>query len=73
VRSGTLDLDRVTVRTVGLDDPAAGLELAARSNGLDFVALVAWSCQPAGRPSPEHRGCGGLWTSDKCQPASKVR
>jgi len=40
VRSGTLDLGAVTVRTVGLDDPAAALALAAGSGGLDFVALV---------------------------------
>ncbi len=40
VQAGILDLDRVTVRTVGLDDPAAALALAADSSGLDFVALV---------------------------------
>jgi len=40
VRSGVLDLEHVTVRTVGLDDPGAALRLAANSSGLDFVALV---------------------------------
>ena len=40
VRSGALDLDRATVRTTGLDDPTAALDLAARSGGLDFVVLV---------------------------------
>lgn len=40
VRSGVLDLEHVTVRTVGLDDPGAALRLAAGSSGLDFVALV---------------------------------
>ncbi len=39
VRSGAIDLNRITIRTVGLDDPAAALELAARSSGLDFVVL----------------------------------
>ncbi|GAA3599747.1 hypothetical protein GCM10022223_14050 [Kineosporia mesophila] len=40
VRSGTVDLDQVTVRTVGLHDPAAALKLAADTGGLDFVVLL---------------------------------
>lgn len=40
VQAGLLDLNRVTVQTVGLDNPAAALALAAGSSGLDFVALV---------------------------------
>jgi threonine dehydrogenase-like Zn-dependent dehydrogenase len=40
VRSGVLDLSAVDVRTVGLDDPAAALDLAERTTGLGFVALV---------------------------------
>lgn len=40
VRSGTIDLDQVTVRTVGLNDPGAALELAARTSGLDFITLT---------------------------------
>jgi alcohol dehydrogenase len=40
VRSGLLDLSAVELLTVGLDDPAAALNLAARTTGLGFVALV---------------------------------
>ena len=39
VQSGAVDLNQATVRTVGLDDPAAALDLAAASGGLDFVVL----------------------------------
>jgi len=40
VASRTVDLGVLDVRTVGLDDPAAALELAAGSRGLDIVVLV---------------------------------
>jgi threonine dehydrogenase-like Zn-dependent dehydrogenase len=40
VRSGLLDLSAVELLTVGLDDPAAALDLAKRTTGLGFVALV---------------------------------
>ncbi|OXM67291.1 hypothetical protein CF165_17820 [Amycolatopsis vastitatis] len=40
VRAGLLDLSAVEPRTVGLDDPAAALDLAERTTGLGFVALV---------------------------------
>jgi threonine dehydrogenase-like Zn-dependent dehydrogenase len=40
VRSGLLDLRAVELLTVGLDDPAAALDLAERTTGLGFVALV---------------------------------
>jgi threonine dehydrogenase-like Zn-dependent dehydrogenase len=40
VRSGLLDLSAVELLTVGLDDPAAALDLAERTTGLGFVALV---------------------------------
>ncbi len=40
VRSGLLDLSAVELLTVGLDDPAAALDLAERTTGLSFVALV---------------------------------
>jgi threonine dehydrogenase-like Zn-dependent dehydrogenase len=40
VRSGQLDLSAVELLTVGLDDPAAALDLAERTTGLGFVALV---------------------------------
>jgi len=40
VRSGLLDLSTVEPRTVGLDDPMAALDLAERTTGLAFVALV---------------------------------
>ncbi|MET0492977.1 MAG: zinc-binding dehydrogenase [Actinoplanes sp.] len=40
VRSGQLDLSAVEMLTVGLDDPAAALDLAERTKGLGFVALV---------------------------------
>ncbi|MBM2619841.1 zinc-binding dehydrogenase [Actinoplanes sp. LDG1-06] len=40
VRSGALDLSAIGLRTVGLDDPAAALDLAANTTGLNFVALV---------------------------------
>jgi alcohol dehydrogenase len=40
VRSGLLDLSEVELLTVGLDDPAAALDLAERTTGLGFVALV---------------------------------
>ena len=40
VRSGVLDLSAVEMLTVGLDDPAAALDLAERTTGLGFVALV---------------------------------
>jgi len=46
VQSGNIDLDQITVRTVGLDDPAAALELAARSSGLDFVVLDPQAPRP---------------------------
>ncbi|PYC64809.1 hypothetical protein C7C45_29610 [Micromonospora arborensis] len=40
VRSGLLDLSAVELLTVGLDDPPAALDLAERTTGLRFVALV---------------------------------
>jgi threonine dehydrogenase-like Zn-dependent dehydrogenase len=40
VRAGLLDLSAVELLTVGLDDPAAALDLAERTTGLGFVALV---------------------------------
>ncbi|MEV1319933.1 zinc-binding dehydrogenase [Micromonospora arborensis] len=40
VRSGLLDLTAVELLTVGLDDPPAALDLAERTTGLRFVALV---------------------------------
>jgi len=40
IRSGALDLSAVELRTVGLDHPAAALDLAERTTGLGFVALV---------------------------------
>ncbi|MEV6628891.1 zinc-binding dehydrogenase, partial [Amycolatopsis sp. NPDC051114] len=40
VRTGLLDLSAVELLTVGLDDPAAALDLAERTTGLGFVALV---------------------------------
>ncbi len=40
VAGGTIDLGVLGVRTVRLDDPAAALELAAASRGLDIVVLV---------------------------------
>ena len=40
VRSGQLDLSAVELLTVGLDDPAAALDLAEHTTGLSFVALV---------------------------------
>ncbi|WP_242547562.1 zinc-binding dehydrogenase [Amycolatopsis sp. MtRt-6] len=40
VRSGVLDLSAIELLTAGLDDPAAALDLAERTTGLGFVALV---------------------------------
>jgi threonine dehydrogenase-like Zn-dependent dehydrogenase len=40
IRSGVLDLSGVELLTVGLDDPAGALDLAERTTGLSFVALV---------------------------------
>ncbi|MEV4825194.1 hypothetical protein [Micromonospora sp. NPDC049274] len=40
VRSGLLDLSAVELLTVGLDNPAAALDLAEHTTGLGFVALV---------------------------------
>ncbi|SEB33100.1 D-arabinose 1-dehydrogenase, Zn-dependent alcohol dehydrogenase family [Amycolatopsis tolypomycina] len=40
VRSGVLDLAAVELLTAGLADPAAALDLAERTTGLGFVALV---------------------------------
>jgi alcohol dehydrogenase len=40
IRSGLLDLSALEPLTVGLDDPAAALDLAERTTGLGFVALV---------------------------------
>lgn len=40
IRSGVLDLSAVELLTIGLDDPAAALDLAERTTGLAFVALV---------------------------------
>ena len=40
IRSGLLDLSAIEPLTVGLDDPAAALELAERTTGLGFVTLV---------------------------------
>jgi len=40
VRSGLLDLSAIELLTVGLDDPAAALDLAEHTTGLGFVALV---------------------------------
>jgi len=40
IAAGTLDLAALEVRTVGLDDPAGALDLAAATTGLGSVALV---------------------------------
>lgn len=40
VQGGVLDLDALPVRTVGLDDPAGALALAAETGGDGFVVLV---------------------------------
>lgn len=40
IAAGTLDLGVLDVRTVGLDDPAGALDLAAATGGPAFVALV---------------------------------
>jgi threonine dehydrogenase-like Zn-dependent dehydrogenase len=40
VQGGALDLDALPVRTVGLDDPAGALAIAARTGGDGFVVLV---------------------------------
>jgi len=40
VRSGVLDLSAIELLTAGLADPAAALDLAERTTGLRFVALV---------------------------------
>lgn len=40
IRCGLLDLSTVEVLPVGLDDPAVALDLAERTTGLGFVALV---------------------------------
>lgn len=40
IRSGLLDLSVIEPLTVGLDDPAAALDLAERTTGLAFVSLV---------------------------------
>ena len=40
IRSGLLDLSALEPLTVGLDDPVAALDLAERTSGLSFVALV---------------------------------
>ncbi|GAA2559458.1 zinc-binding dehydrogenase [Winogradskya consettensis] len=40
IRSGLLDLAAVELLTVALDDPATALDLAERTTGLAFVALV---------------------------------
>jgi alcohol dehydrogenase len=40
IRSGALDLSPLEVSTVGLADPAAAFDLAERTTGLGFVALV---------------------------------
>jgi len=40
VAGRTVDLGVLGVHTVGLEDPAAALELAAGSRGLDIVVLV---------------------------------
>ncbi|WP_116201162.1 zinc-binding dehydrogenase [Amycolatopsis circi] len=40
VRSGVLDLSAVELLKVGLDDPETALDLAERTSGLSFVALV---------------------------------
>lgn len=40
IRSGALDLSAIEMSTVGLDDPAAAVDLAERTTGLGFVALV---------------------------------
>jgi threonine dehydrogenase-like Zn-dependent dehydrogenase len=40
VAAGVIDLDALGVRTVGLDDPAGALDLAAATSGPEFVALV---------------------------------
>ncbi|MEY9928960.1 threonine dehydrogenase-like Zn-dependent dehydrogenase [Catenulispora sp. GP43] len=40
IRSGLLDLSVLEPLTVGLDDPAAALDLAERTSGLSFVTLV---------------------------------
>ncbi|GAA1319151.1 hypothetical protein GCM10009635_05420 [Actinocatenispora thailandica] len=53
IRSGLLDLSAVEPLPVGLDDPAAALDLAERTTGLDFVALL-----PAPAPQPVTPGRG---------------
>lgn len=40
IRSGALDLSAVELLKVGLDDPESALDLAERTSGLSFVALV---------------------------------
>lgn len=40
IAAGTLDLAALEMRTVGLDDPAGALDLAAATTGLGSVALV---------------------------------
>lgn len=40
VRSGVIDLSVLDVRPVGLDDPSAALDAAARTSGLQLVVLV---------------------------------
>jgi|GEM_PF-4553023 len=40
VQSGLIDLSGISVRRVGLDNPASAMELAATATGLDFVVLV---------------------------------
>lgn len=40
IRSGLLDLSAIELLTVGLDEPAAALDLAERTTGLSFVALL---------------------------------
>ncbi|MFG1610950.1 zinc-binding dehydrogenase [Actinoplanes sp. NPDC049265] len=40
IRSGLLDLSALDPLTVGLDDPAAALDLAEHTTGLSFVTLV---------------------------------
>ena len=43
VQSGLIDLARVDVQTVGIDDPKTAIDLAARSSGLSIVALLPWA------------------------------
>lgn len=40
LEAGLVDLGKVEVKTVGIDDPKAAIDLAARSSGLSIISLV---------------------------------